>query len=114
MTLWCEPVTSLTQHLVTRFDVMMHLQPLSFKKQLICAYPNITWNRRQRVFTGDRVCELLLGGPPREKQSESLMGKGGEMATSSSDLGGARAVNESNGQIAQSSQKLRGVAGAQT
>src|SRR6266550_1263315 len=51
MTLWCEPVASLTQHLVTRFDVMMHVQPLSFKKQLIRAYPNIAWNRRQRVLT---------------------------------------------------------------
>src|SRR6266700_379671 len=71
MTLWCEPVTSLTQHLVTRFDVMMHLQPLSFKKQLISAYPNIAWNRRQRVLTGDSgfLKSRRMCSPPKERKS---------------------------------------------
>src|SRR6266487_1942690 len=68
MTLWCEPVASLTQHLVTRFDVMMHVQPLSFKKQLICAYPNIAWNRRQRVLTENPLITASYGGEQKERE----------------------------------------------
>src|SRR5438270_13442399 len=63
---------------------------------------------------GRRVCELLLGGPPVwQKERESLTRMRGEVASRSSNLRGATAMNEGDGEIAQCGHHLRGRAGAQ-
>src|SRR5947209_436167 len=61
-----------------------------------------------------RVCELVLGGPPLwKKKRESLTRMRGEVPSRSSNLRGATAMNEGDGQIAQCCHQLRGRAGAQ-
>jgi hypothetical protein len=53
-----------------------------------------------------RVCELLLGGPPLE-ESERFTRMSGEVASRSSNLRGAAAMNEGDGQMAQRGHELR-------
>src|SRR6266699_1871989 len=60
-----------------------------------------------------RVCELLLGRPPLEEESDRFTRMSGEVTSRSSNLRGPAAMNESDGQIAQRSHDLRGRASAQ-
>ena len=67
-----------------------------------------------RILPSPRVCELLLGGPPLwQKERESLTRMRGEVASRSSNLRGATAMNEGDGQIAQRGHGLRSRACAQ-
>src|SRR5713226_6363629 len=61
-----------------------------------------------------RVCELLLGGPPLQKEGKSLARMRGEVPTCSGNVRGAGAMHEGDGQVAQGSHDLRSRASMQT
>src|SRR5216684_1599302 len=54
-----------------------------------------------------RVCELLLGGPPLQKEGKSLARMRGEVPTCSGNVRGAAAMHEGDGQVAQGSHESR-------
>jgi len=59
-----------------------------------------------------RACELLLSSFGKAKQGQSLLGTGGEMMPSCCDLRGAKAMDQSNGEITEGGQNLWSVARA--
>ena len=65
------------------------------------------------VLYDARACELLQFSFRKAKQGQSFPGTGGEMASSRSDLGGAKAMDQGDGEIAQGGHNLWSIAGAQ-
>ena len=59
-----------------------------------------------------RACELLLSSFGKAKQGQSLLWTGGEMTSSCSNVRGAKAMDQSNGEIAEGGQNLWSVARA--
>lgn len=59
-----------------------------------------------------RACELLLTSFRKAKQGQSLLGTGGEMTSSCSDVRGAKAMDQRNGEMAEGGQNLWSVARA--
>src|SRR5438270_1515083 len=57
--------------------------------------------------TSTRVCELVLGRAPLREKRESLARMRGEVPSRSSNLRGAAAMNEGDGQIAQCCHHLK-------
>jgi uncharacterized membrane protein YhfC len=75
------------------------------------------WNKAVMYGLGhgglkSRACELLLSSFRKAKQGQCMLRTGGEMTPSGSDVRGAKAMDQSNGEIAEGGQNLWSVARA--